>query len=98
MIRSLLVSILVLFFIGLAAVFAALNPGRVTLDFAFLATDVEKSLAIIAAVGFGWVFGVTCALFGILRLMAQRRTLRRALRLAEQEVQALRSLPVQDAD
>ncbi len=98
MIRSLLVSILVLFFIGLAAVFAALNPGRVTLDFAFLATDVEKSLAIIAAVAFGWVFGITCALFGILRLMTQRRTLRRALRLAEQEVQALRSLPVQDAD
>ncbi len=98
MIRSLLVSILVLFFIGLAAVFAALNPGRVTLDFAFLATDVEKSLAIIAAVAFGWVFGIICAFFGILRLMAQRRTLRRALRLAEQEVQALRSLPVQDAD
>ncbi len=98
MIRSLLVSILVLFFIGLASVFAALNPGRVTLDFAFLATEVEKSLAVIAAVAVGWAFGITCALFGILRLMAQRRTLRRALRLAEQEVQALRSLPVQDAD
>jgi hypothetical protein len=37
-------------------------------------------------------------LVGMLRLMAQRRSLRRALRLAEQEVQALRSLPVQDAD
>ena len=98
MIRSLLVSILVLFFIGLAAVFAALNPGRVTLDFAFLATEVEKSLAIIVAVAFGWAFGITCALFGILRLMTQRRTLRRSLRLAEQEVQALRSLPVQDDD
>ena len=98
MIRSLLASLLVLVCIGLAAVFAALNPGRVTLDFAFLAIEVEKSLVIVAAVAFGWVFGITCALFGILRLMAQRRTLRRALRLAEQEVQALRSLPVQDAD
>lgn len=98
MLRSLLVSILVLVFMGLAAIFAALNPGRITLDFAFLATDVEKSLAIIGAVAFGWAFGIGCALFGILRLLAQRRTLRRALRLAEQEVQALRSLPVQDAD
>jgi uncharacterized integral membrane protein len=98
MIRSLLVTVLVLGFIGLAAIFAALNPGRVSLDFAFLATDLEISLAIIGAVAVGWAFGVTCALFGILRLIAQRRSLRRALRLAEQEVQALRSLPVQDAD
>lgn len=98
MIRSLLASILVLVFIGLAAVFSALNPGRITLDFAFVATEVEKSLAIVAAVAIGWAFGIACAMFGILRLLAQRRSMRRALRLAEQEVQALRSLPVQDAD
>ena len=98
MIRSLLVSILVLAFMGLAAIFAALNPGRISLDFAFLATEIEEYLAIIGAVALGWVFGIACALFGILRLIAQRRSLRRALRLAEQEVQALRSLPVQDAD
>ncbi|MEO8443697.1 MAG: lipopolysaccharide assembly protein LapA domain-containing protein [Gammaproteobacteria bacterium] len=98
MIRSLLVSILVLVFIGLAAIFAALNPGVITLDFGFFATSTEKSLAVIGAVAFGWIFGIVSALFGILRLLAQRRSLRRALRLAEQEVQALRSLPVQDAD
>ena len=98
MIRSLLVSILVLVFISLAAVFSALNPGRISLDFAFVTTEMEKSLAIVGAVAVGWAFGMACALFGILRLLAQRRSLRRALRLAEQEVQALRSLPVQDAD
>jgi hypothetical protein len=59
---------------------------------------MEVSLAIIGAVAVGWTFGIVCALFGILRLITQRRSLRRALRLAEQEVQALRSLPVQDAD
>jgi uncharacterized integral membrane protein len=98
MIRTLLVAILVLVFIGLAAIFAALNPGRIALDFGFFATDLEKALAVMGALAFGWVFGIASALFGILRLLAQRRSLRRALRLAEQEVQALRSLPVQDAD
>ncbi len=98
MIRSLLVSILVLVFIGLAAIFSALNPGEIALDFAFFATEVEKSLAVLGALALGWVFGIASALFGILRLVAQRRSMRRALRLAEQEVQALRSLPVQDAD
>lgn len=98
MIRSLLVTILVLAFVSLAAVFAALNPGRITLDFAFIATEMEKSIALMVAMGIGWAFGMVCAVFGVLRLMAQRRSLRRALRLAEQEVQALRSLPVRDAD
>jgi putative membrane protein len=98
MIRSLLLTLFVLVFVGLAAIFAALNPGRISLDFAFLATEMEVSLAIIGAVAVGWAFGIVCALFGILRLITQRRSLRRALRLAEQEVQALRSLPVQDAD
>lgn len=98
MIRSVLVSILVLVFVGLAGIFAALNAGRVSLDFAFFAIEIEKSLAMIGAVVVGWAFGLACALFGILRLLAQRRSLRRALRLAEQEVQALRSLPVPDAD
>lgn len=98
MIQNLLLAVLVLGFIALAAIFAALNPGRITLDFAFLAAEFEISLAMIGALAVGWAFGITCALFGILRLLAQRRSLRRALRLAEQEVQALRSLPVQDAD
>ena len=98
MIRSLLVSLLVLVFAGLAAIFAALNPGRITLDFAFGMVEIEKSLAVIGAVALGWGFGMVCAALGILRLLAQRRSLRRALRLAEQEVQALRSLPVLDAD
>jgi hypothetical protein len=35
---------------------------------------------------------------GIRRQSGERRRLQRALRLAEQEVEALRSLPVQDAD
>jgi putative membrane protein len=98
MIRNLLLAVLVLGFIGLAAILTALNPGRVTLDFAFMATELEISLALIGAVAIGWAFGIICALLSVLRLLAQRRSLRRALRLAEQEVQALRSLPVQDAD
>lgn len=98
MIRSVLAALLVLVFMGLAALFAALNPGRMTLDLAFTAIDMEKSLALILALAVGWVFGIACAVFGMLRLVAQRRSLRKALRLAEQEVQALRSLPAQDAD
>ncbi len=98
MIRTVLAALLVVVFMGLAALFAALNPGHISLDLAFMAVDMEKSLALILALTVGWVFGIACAMFGMLRLVAQRRSLRKALRLAEQEVQALRSLPAQDAD
>jgi uncharacterized membrane protein YciS (DUF1049 family) len=98
MLRSLLYPVLLLVFVGLAAVFGALNPGSVTLDFAFQAIQVEKSVALMVTLAIGWVFGLCCAGVGVLRLLNQRRALQRSLRLAEQEVQALRSLPVRDAD
>lgn len=98
MIRSLLIVLLILALVALAALFAALNPGRIGLDFAFMAIEIEKSLAVLIAVALGWLFGIVCAAFALVSLLVQRRSLQRALRLAEQEVQALRSLPVQDAD
>lgn len=98
MLRSLLYSVLLLMFVALAATFGALNPGRIGLDFAFQAIEVEKSVALIVTLAVGWIFGLFCAGVGVLRLLSQRRALHRSLRLAEQEVQALRSLPVKDAD
>jgi uncharacterized integral membrane protein len=98
MLRSAFYALILLLFLGVAALFAALNPGRVSLDFAFWATDVDKSVALMGALAVGWLFGLLCAAMALLRLWNQRRRLQRALRLAEQEVQALRSMPVQDAD
>lgn len=60
--------------------------------------DADKSLALMSLIALGWVFGLVCSLVSIQRLHAEQRTLKRALRLAEQEVEALRCLPVQDAD
>jgi uncharacterized integral membrane protein len=98
MLRTLLVAAAVVGLIVAAAVFAALNPGRMTLDLAFAAVEMERSLALIAALGGGWLLGLLCAAAGIRQQSLERRRLQRALRLAEQEVEALRSIPVQDAD
>lgn len=98
MLRSLLIALLLLAFVALSAVFAALNPGAMALDFAFGTVELQKSVALMAALAVGWLFGLLCAAVSMLRLLAQRRSLRRSLHLAEQEVQALRSLPVRDAD
>lgn len=96
--RGIFFSLLMVLLLGVAVLFAALNPGTISVEFAFGEIEVEKSVALIAALVIGWMLGLLCALVGILRLLGQRRSLRRSLRLAEQEVQALRSIPVQDAD
>jgi len=98
MLRNLIVPVLSLVVLASAAVFAALNPGRLSLDLAFVEITTAKSLALVAAFGLGWVLGLVSAMLAMLRALGERRRLRKALRLAEQEVQALRSLPAVDAD
>ena len=81
-----------------AVVFAAINPEPMTLDLAFTTVEIQTSLALIAFLAVGWVFGMLCAGIALLRLLGERRQLRKSLRLAESEVKSLRSMPMQDAD
>lgn len=81
-----------------ATVFAALNPGLISLDLAFTETEVQKSLALTITFGAGWLFGLLSAGLLLLKSFNERRNLRKSLSLAEAEVRTLRSMPMQDAD
>ncbi|MCC5793721.1 MAG: DUF1049 domain-containing protein [Chromatiales bacterium] len=96
--RNLLWSLLVILILVLAGVFAALNTGRLSLDLAFVELELQKSVALLLALAAGWLFGLLCAGLVLLRLLSERRRLRKSVRLAEEEVRALRSLPANDAD
>jgi uncharacterized integral membrane protein len=98
MLRTVIAAAAVIALTALAAVFAALNPGRISIDYAFGAVETERSVAIIGALVVGWLLGLGSAAAALWRHAVERRRLQRALRLAEQEVEALRSIPVQDAD
>jgi len=98
MARNILFSLVLLSGLLLATAFAALNPGLIQLDLAFFDTEVTKSLALIAAFGVGWAFGLVCAGLVLLKSLNQRRQLRKSLNLAEAEVRALRNMPIHDAD
>lgn len=98
MVRNILFFILLLIGLLCATAFAALNPGLIQLDLAFFETEVTKSMALIAAFGFGWLFGLVSAGIVLLKAIHERRLLRKSLGLAEAEVRALRNMPIQDAD
>lgn len=98
MIRNLLMFLVLFTAIAVTVVFAALNQGLVQVDLAFFIVEVQKSLAFILAFGFGALFGMFCALLLLLKLLNDRRRLRKSLKLAEAEVLSLREIPSTDVE
>jgi uncharacterized membrane protein YciS (DUF1049 family) len=88
--------VLVVFMV--AVIFAAINPAPMTLDLAFTEIEMQTSLGLISFLGAGWLFGLFCAGMLLLKLLSERRQLKKALYLAEAEVKSLRSMSLQDAD
>jgi uncharacterized membrane protein YciS (DUF1049 family) len=90
--------LLVLVIVLAMLTFTALNSGSIDLDLAFFAGTYPVSVILVATFVVGTIFGMLCMTAFVFRLINERRTLRRALRLSESEVSSLRSLPLSDAD
>lgn len=82
----------------LAGVFASVNTDVIEVDFLFRVYALPQSLVIIGAIVVGTVVGVLCASLFVLRYVAERRRLKKALRVAESEITSLRSLPLHNAE
>jgi putative membrane protein len=96
--RKALYVLLLLAFVLIAAVFAYSNPEPISVDIGLVRFDgVSMALAFACAFAFGWVFGLISAGVALLRLVGDRRRLRRDLKYAESELSQLRSLPMHDA-
>lgn len=90
--------LLVLIILLTILTFTALNSGMVELDMAFFAGSYPLSVVLVVTFVVGTIFGMLCMTAFVFRLISERRTLRRALRMSESEVSSLRSLPLSDAD
>jgi len=90
--------LLLIVIFGVMVVFSYLNTGDVEVNLAFVSVTTSVSIAFTVTLVAGWLLGVISMGFFALRLINERRTLRRALRVSESEVSSLRSLPLSDAD
>ncbi|MCC5868657.1 MAG: LapA family protein [Gammaproteobacteria bacterium] len=98
MLRNVLTILLLVLVALFAAVFAAQNPGVMTLDLGVIElVDARISVVFVATFALGWLFGLLCCVYALLRLIYQRRNLRRKLETAQSEISSLRSLPMHDA-
>jgi putative membrane protein len=90
--------ILLIMVFGVIVVFSYLNTGDVEVDLAFVSISTSISIAFTITLVAGWLLGVISMGLYALRLVQERRALRRALRVSESEVSSLRNLPLSDAD
>ena len=90
--------LLVLFIVVAMFTVTALNVGVVEINSAFSTVTASMPVAFTMTFVLGWLFGVLCMGLFALRLITERRTLRRSLRNTESEVSSLRNLPLTDAD
>jgi len=98
MLKRIGLAALVVVIIIVMATFTANNTGMIDVDLAFVKVRTSIPLAFTITFAIGWLFGVLCMGFYALKLINERRHLRRSLRMSESEVTSLRSLPLSDAD
>lgn len=93
------VLVLVVIVIGVAMfAFTSVNTGMIAVDLLFAKVETSIPVAFSVAFAVGWVFGLLCLSIWALKLVNERRALKRALRASETENSSLRSLPLTDAD
>ena len=98
-IRRLAYIAVALLFLLIAALLAYANPDPIAIDIGIARFEqVSVTLVLACAFGLGWIFGLICAGLALLRMLRDRKRLRRDLRYAESERSALRGLPLQDAN
>ncbi len=98
MLKRIGLAILIILIVVVMATFTANNTGVLDIDLAFTKVTTSVPLAFTVTFAVGWLFGVLCIGFYVLKLVNERRVLRRSLKTTESEVSSLRSLPISDAD
>jgi uncharacterized membrane protein YciS (DUF1049 family) len=98
MLKRIALIIVVIAVAAVVFVFTALNTGTIDVNLAFDTVTTSVPFALTATFVLGWFFGVLCMGYFALKLINERRLLKRALRLSQTEVSSLRSLPLSDAD
>lgn len=87
--------VLAVFILGFA--FAWLNTSTIEINYLAGRTEIQISFALFIALVVGWVLGIVSSAALLFRQRREISRLKREIKLAETEVNNLRTLPVKDA-
>ena len=88
--------ILFLLVMLLGVALAVMNAELVNLNYYFGSRELPLSVLLVGAVFVGAILGIVAGLGGTMRVKRENANLRRQARLASEEVNNLRSLPIKD--
>jgi uncharacterized membrane protein len=94
--RVIVLLVVIVAAIGLAAMFAWLNPESIVVDLGVGVVQARIAYVVIASLALGWLLGLLSTLGWILRNASRNRRQRRAARIAEAELESLRKLSPAD--
>jgi lipopolysaccharide assembly protein A len=80
----------------LGLTFALMNAQNIELNYYFGSIEIALSLAVVVAIILGAILGMLATLGIVFSQKCEMAKLRKATRLAEQEVANLRSVPLKD--
>lgn len=92
--RMMMILYLTLILVGVS--FAVLNAASVAINFYFATLSMPISVLMILMLGIGLFMGFFTASFRYWRLKSECRRLKNQLKLTEQEIKNLRTIPVTD--
>ena len=78
------------------AVFAYINPGEISVSYYFGVLTLPLGILIFVLLGGGVLIGVLGSLLNVIGIRRENTRLRRQARLAQQEINNLRTMPLQD--
>ena len=81
----------------LGAAFAVMNPESVVLNYYFGSREIPLPVVLVGAISFGALLGVLAGLGSTAGLKRENAELKRKARLAAQEVNNLRTIPLKDS-
>ena len=98
MLKRIGLAMMILINVVVLGTFSANIHGTIYVDLALKQFGTPFQLSLPVGFSLGWLFGVLSIGFYVLKLVNERRVLRRSLRMSESEVTSLRNLPLSDAD
>ena len=78
--------------------FTSVNKGEIEIDLLIAKVPTTIPIAFTVTFALGWLFGLACTALWAIRMVRDRRSLKRSLQVSESEVSSLRNLPLNDAD
>jgi len=97
-VRKIVTFIIFLGLLAIAIAFSAINQQTVTLNYYTGSLSLPLAFIVTAAVILGILIGVSILYFSRLRLLLENRRLSKKLHRLEQEIENLRTLPLQELD